>query len=308
MLIPARAILAAIAGGAAVTSACSAGAGMLAPGASGVPDARSPLPTNAVETLERSNAFGSLDALLAPLAVAYQERLASSELLRRLDTFLSSTEGWLALAGFGLAALLVLRIAARLRPTGSASLRLEFPAAIEGEFEIRLRRRTSRRARSAPARRETRHLRKGVHRETQFDHVAPGAWFLAIDGELRSPRSRAVLAKIHEELEIQIEATGSTAIVHRFPDVEPPSSSASTGIASPPATSASASTEDRRRFVMRRRVSSRRRSPSASMASSSAPGTASSSGRSGSTATSRRSSTWISRRRRASSSRAARRR
>ncbi|MBY0395818.1 MAG: hypothetical protein K2X91_05015, partial [Thermoleophilia bacterium] len=193
MHIPARTLLAAIAGGAAATPARLAGAGMTAP-----------------------------EALLAPLAAAYHDQLATSELLRRLDTLLSSTEGWLALAGFGLVVALAFQIAARLRPTGSASLHLEFPESIEGEFEIRLHRHAHKRSRPAPARRETRHLRKGVHRETQFDRIAPGAWFLTIEGELRAPRSRAVLAKIREELEIEIEATGCSEIVHRFEAIEAP--------------------------------------------------------------------------------------
>ncbi|MFO0691490.1 MAG: protein kinase [Myxococcota bacterium] len=210
MHISARALLAAIAGGAAATPVLPTGAG-----------ARVPAGLD-VRAVDASDALAGLAAWIDAFVRTLGAGLALPDRLDALASLPSSTEGGLGLAAVLFAGLLVLRIAARMRPTGSLSLRLEFPDVIEGEFEVRLRRRTGKRGRSAAGRRETRHLRKGVHRETQFDRIAPGVWYLGLDGELRAPRSRAVLAKVHEELEVQVEATGCTAIVHRLADVEAP--------------------------------------------------------------------------------------
>jgi len=152
----------------------------------------------------------------------YRALLAESELLRRVDPFASSNDGLLALASAGLVVLLLLRLARRLRRTGDLTLRIDFPDAIEGEFEVQLRRRSLKKSRGKAGRRERRHVRGGVHRETQVDRLVPGTWFLSIEGELRAPRSHAVLARIHEEIEVQIEAQRCTAASHTLPTVEAP--------------------------------------------------------------------------------------
>ena len=72
MHIPARAHLAAIAGGAVVFPACSAGAGDRASG-----------------FLDAAGLTG-IEDFVAPLATAYQGLLAESALLRGLDSFLFS--------------------------------------------------------------------------------------------------------------------------------------------------------------------------------------------------------------------------
>ncbi len=163
-----------------------------------------------------------VDAIFAGILAGYHELLAESELLRRLDTFTTSSDGLLAFASAGLAILLALRLVRRLRRTGQLTLRIEFPDAIEGEFEIQLRRHSVKRSRSGASRREGRPVRSGVQRETQLDGIAPGSWFLAIEGELRAPRSHAVLAKVREEIEVQIEAQRCTAVSHTLPGVEAP--------------------------------------------------------------------------------------
>ena len=152
----------------------------------------------------------------------YQELLAESELLRRLDTFASSSDGLLVLASVGLAVLLFIRLARRFRRTGDLTLRIEFSEAIEGEFEVQLRRRSLKRGRGNSSRRDGRHVRSGVRRETQLHRIAPGVWFLSIEGELRAPRSHAVLAQVHEEIEVLIEVQGCTAVAHPLPAVEAP--------------------------------------------------------------------------------------
>ncbi len=204
MLIPARALFATLTGGATLSLAGLARA------------------DEAVRGVPTGTGRVGLEALMAQLFEPYHDLLARSEWLRRLETFTTSTEGLVALACAGLVLLLVARLARRFRQTGDLTLQLEFPDAIEGEFEIALGRRSTKRGRGHTPRREGRHVRAGVQRETQFDRVAAGAWFLSIDGELRAPRSKAVLAKIHEELEVQIEVHRSTPVSHRLPGVEAP--------------------------------------------------------------------------------------
>jgi tRNA A-37 threonylcarbamoyl transferase component Bud32 len=162
-------------------------------------------------------------SLSVPDFIAASEALlAESTLMRRLDGFALSTEDLLVLASAGLLVLLGMRLARRLRRTGDLTLRIEFPDAIEGEFDVQLHRRSVKRGRGASGRRDGRPARSGVRRETQLDRIAPGTWYLSIEGSLRAPRSHAVLAEVHEEIEVQIEAQRCTAVSHRLPDVEAP--------------------------------------------------------------------------------------
>ncbi len=156
------------------------------------------------------------------LIAASEALLAESALLRRLADVPLGTEGLLALAATGLAVLLGVRLVRRLRPTGGLTLRIEFPEAIEGGFEVQLHRRSAKRSRSGAGRRDGQARRSGVQRETQIDRIAPGTWFLSIEGTLRAPRSHAVLAEVHEEIEVSVEAGRCTAVCHRLPEVEAP--------------------------------------------------------------------------------------
>lgn len=201
----ARTLLAAAAGGDAVAPLRALGAEALAASRLGPP------------RIDGAGLDGTgPDALLAPLATALDGLLERSSLVHRLGELVASSEGWAALAWLAIAggvALLVLRrVARRLRPTGSLSLRIEFPEAIDGSFGVRLRRRGGGRTRGQQ--------RSGVRRETQFDGLAVGLYALELEGELRAPRSQAVLARVRDALEVRIEPDRCTELVHRLPAVE----------------------------------------------------------------------------------------
>ena len=162
-------------------------------------------------------------AVEEPVLDAYRTLLARSPMARRFQQFATSRDGRLALVGLSLGFVVVLGIAGRrLRGTGELTLRLDFSDEIEGEFDVRLFRRSQRRGRANSQRGSASHTRSSVHRETQFDRVAPGAWFLVIDGTLRSPKSRATLAAISEEIEITITAKQCASISHELQTVEAP--------------------------------------------------------------------------------------
>ena len=156
------------------------------------------------------------------LMAACEALLTRSEALRRIAAFDPPTDALLVAAGAGTAILLGAFLFRRLRPTGALSLRIEFPEAVEGEFEIFLQRRSPKRARGSNGRRERRPVRRGVRRETQIDAIAPGLWFLTLEGVLQTPRSHALLAEVDEEIEVWIDADRCAAIVHALPTVEAP--------------------------------------------------------------------------------------
>jgi tetratricopeptide (TPR) repeat protein len=152
--------------------------------------------------------------------------------LLRLYDFATTPAGLaslLGLVGVAVGALVLARIH---RGTGQLSLRLILPDQLEGEFEIRLHRRRRRRGRPPGARSSSpspstrrgrgRRTRRGVRRETQFDGLAPGRWFVSIDGPLRAPRSQAELASIAEVLEVQVTKDTCTAVEFALPPVEAP--------------------------------------------------------------------------------------
>ena len=95
---------------------------------------------------------------------------------------------------------------------GVATIHIEFPEAVEGSFEVSLRRQSSRRAsvrsggqKPVPARTPSRYTRPGVKRETQFDELAAGIWYVSVDGFVRAPRSGSELANFQEEIEFVAE-------------------------------------------------------------------------------------------------------
>ena len=163
-----------------------------------------------------------LAALEEPATEAYQILLDRSAAARRLDAFASTRKGRRALAALVLILLALSITAKRTRATGELTLRLVFPDEIEGEFEVQLSRKSQRRARANGSRSSASHTRSSVHRETQIDRLAPGTWFLTIEGELRAPRSHAPLGTIHEEIELEIAAKQCTSIKQTLPDVEVP--------------------------------------------------------------------------------------
>jgi tetratricopeptide (TPR) repeat protein len=166
--------------------------------------------------------FDRFDEFVEPGRIAYRDWLDRSETAQQVHDFALSRDGALALAGLALV-LGGLGVASRRwRATGELTLRLRFPDAIEGEFEVLLLRRSRQRGRSNEKRVSTPHARTGVHRETQFDRVMPGTWFVAIDGTLKAPKSHAILAKISDEIEVKISAKQCASIEHVLPTLEAP--------------------------------------------------------------------------------------
>jgi len=168
----------------------------------------------------------TMPSFLRDLLAAHRDLAEGSEGLRLLGSVAGPGDGWVAAAVAAVLALVVLlafvRLSRRLRRAGDLTLHLEFPESIEGEFEVRLLRRSAKRGKREAARGD-RHLRRtGVRRETQLEGIAPGSWFLRIEGELRAPRSHAVLARIQEELEVEIEVQRCSELTHRLPVPEAP--------------------------------------------------------------------------------------
>jgi len=162
-------------------------------------------------------------AIEEPVVDAYQTLLARSPAARRFQRFATSHDGKLVLIGLTLGLIVGLGVARRfLRGTGELTLRLHFPDEIEGEFDVRLFARSQRGDRTSNRRPFARHTRSSVHRETQFDRVPAGVWFLSIDGILQAPGSRAKLATISEEIEVTIPAKECTSIDHALQAVGTP--------------------------------------------------------------------------------------
>ncbi len=161
-------------------------------------------------------------ALEAPAVEAYQALLERSPAARQLDDFAATHNGRLILGALALFFLALAIAARRLRGTGELTLRLIFPNEVEGEFDVQLSRKSHRRARANGARSTALHTRSSVRRETQMDRLAPGTWFLTIEGELRAPKSSATLANIREEIELEITAKECTSIEQALPEVEVP--------------------------------------------------------------------------------------
>ena len=161
-------------------------------------------------------------ALEEPVAQAYQTLLDQSPAARRLDAFAVTRNGRLALAGLALFLIALGLAAKRLRSTGELTLHLLFPNEIEGEFDVQLFRKSQRRGRANGSRSSPSYTRSSVRRETQMDRLAPGVWFLTIEGELRAPKSGASLGTVSEEVEITILGKECTSIERTLPSVEVP--------------------------------------------------------------------------------------
>jgi tetratricopeptide (TPR) repeat protein len=165
-----------------------------------------------------------------PIIAAWREALTQSPAFRELQLFATSETGLAALGAlvFLLVALLV--VLRHRRATGQLALRLDFPESIEGEFEIALHRKSPKRgdarANGRPhqnARRPRgRMTRSGVHRETQFDRLGPGFWFVTIDGQLSARGSGATLATISEEIDVRLSTGECASVEVVLPAVEAP--------------------------------------------------------------------------------------
>ena len=201
---------------------------------------------------------GLLDALESRWWVATARWLADSHALQRFQEFATSSDGTLTLVGLALLCVAAALAARRLRPTGRLTLRLDFPDEIDGDFEIQLHRRSQRKARANGQRSTAPHTRKSVHRETQFDRVGPGVWFVSVEGELRARESGALLGEISDELPATIEAKQSRTIDHALDAVEAPVEFRIHWDRQPPASSGSDSPTSRRRCVMPARETSAR--------------------------------------------------
>ena len=163
--------------------------------------------------------WDAFDDLESPLAGAYRELLASSEALHAIDDALMTPTGAIAI-GLAAAGLLAGFFFAQVRRgRGELSLHLEFPDAIDGEFDIRLR---PGKDTSFALRRRAPRTRTGVRRETQFDRVPAGRWILVIDGMLRAKESGSTLARVEEEVAVEIKADACTQIDHPLPPVQAP--------------------------------------------------------------------------------------
>jgi tetratricopeptide (TPR) repeat protein len=173
-----------------------------------------------VREITDSDAFAMIGAWLID---GYQTLLVRSPVARWLQHSAITRDGALLLTALALAMFIVLRMTSRwLRGTGRLTLRLHFPAEIEGEFEVQIFSRRQLRRRTNGQRNSAAQKRSNVHRETQFDRVPSDVWFLAIDGTLHAPKSRATLATISEELEFTIKSKQCTSLGHVFQKVETP--------------------------------------------------------------------------------------
>jgi tRNA A-37 threonylcarbamoyl transferase component Bud32/predicted negative regulator of RcsB-dependent stress response len=169
--------------------------------------------------ITESDAFVAVEA---PLLGAYENLLRRSDTARRFDAFATTLNGQAALAGLAFLFSLLAITARRFRALGELTVALRFPHENDGEFEVQLFRQSPRRGRSGGSRSSASHTRSGVRRETQFDGILPGVWFLQIEGQLRAPKSGASLASICEEVEITIAAKQCRSIERTLPTVEVP--------------------------------------------------------------------------------------
>ncbi|MAG30498.1 MAG: hypothetical protein CL908_06335 [Deltaproteobacteria bacterium] len=162
------------------------------------------------------------EALEEPVLGPYRELLADSKELRRFHEFASTRDGALALTGIALLLGGLVVVRRRFQATGQLTLRVHFPDEIQGEFEVQLHQRSQRKIRANGQRSSSRHTRKGVQRETQFDRVTTGPWFVTIDGTLRARRSGAILAEVSEEIEATIAAKQCAVSECTLSDVDAP--------------------------------------------------------------------------------------
>jgi len=149
----------------------------------------------------------------------------------RLERFVASGEAVWLFAGLGLCLLVIgIVFLLRSRPgNGVATMCIEFPSNVDGEFQVRLRRPGSRSSgakasmnRDANARPGSPHTRSGVQRETQFDALAPGLWVAIVEGMLTAPRSGAELGRVRQEIEFEIFPDAVTPVEVVLPPIAVP--------------------------------------------------------------------------------------
>jgi tRNA A-37 threonylcarbamoyl transferase component Bud32 len=176
-----------------------------------------------------SRFLSPLEPWIEPVLALWRDAVVRSPELARFDRFATSPLGIGVLVGLAVALWVGLVTIRLVRGTGQLNLRLAFPDEVEGEFEVALHRKSTRRpgnrAGAAPrvaTRKRRRTSRSGVRRETQFEGLAPGRWFVTIDGTLTAPDSVALLATISEEIEVRVTARSCERVDFALPAVEAP--------------------------------------------------------------------------------------
>jgi len=129
---------------------------------------------------------------------------------------LSKTGFRAALTVLGVLAILLL-LSRRFRVRGDLVVRIEYPLELEGSFGVRLattpgkwkRSPRSKRASAARTGVATRMEHYDIGRETQFQGLRPGLYFVTVEGVLCDPESGNLVTDPYEELSVQVE-NGST--------------------------------------------------------------------------------------------------
>ena len=129
--------------------------------------------------------------------------------LQRFENWAEGPGRPLGLGSAAALALLLLVRAILLRP-GDLSVAIEYPAELRGTFSVWLTRRARAAKRSARvrsgrraqrARRGERHL---VARETRFDALAPGEYWIQIEGTLEDPSRESLLRQVSETQRVRV--------------------------------------------------------------------------------------------------------
>ncbi len=177
----------------------------------------------------------AVEKLGSPFREAYFEGLESIPWLKGFASLALERNAAFALLGFAFVLGVLGVIHQRSRRTGKLTLHLNFPDTVEGQFDVTLHRKSSKMRKrgrggaglpnessATNSRARTATTRSGVRRETQFDHVLPGKWFITLEGDLKAPISGARLASVTEEIEVEIHPHDGTTIEHALPPVKAP--------------------------------------------------------------------------------------
>ena len=164
-----------------------------------------------------------LRAQLDPLERSVNEVIADPvAAARRFATWAQTEPAQLRVLPGTAGALLVLLTLSLLRGWGDAVIAIEYPSELRGAFSVRLSRskggsrrlpRTSSPSAALRAKRSastsSRLQRHMVSRETQFQRLRAGRWWVSVDGYLQSPSGEEVIATHCEEQELRLRR-GST--------------------------------------------------------------------------------------------------
>jgi tRNA A-37 threonylcarbamoyl transferase component Bud32 len=126
--------------------------------------------------------------------------------LHRFEDFAEAQGRALAVAAAGALALLLFVRGIWLRP-GDLSVSIEYPAELRGTFSVWLARRPpapGRAVRTRSTRRASRTERHLVARETRFDALAPGNYWIQIEGTLEDPSRTSVLRQVSETQRVRV--------------------------------------------------------------------------------------------------------